>query len=420
VDHADLVHGEEALREAVDAVRGALGCRTRSRWCGWSARRDPRAWCPRRRRGRTRRRSTGDPACRRRATRPVDPGVDEADDERRGRDALVEAAERDRLLLHDERGGLAGLAARTRGGGPSRRRHTRLRARSASRRRRPPSRPPPPATRCGTRTWQSSRTRARSRSRPRGPRHLRQARPTSRQDGSLLSPAEVTALLLVHASDIHLDSPLVGLEAYDGCPKVALRTATRAALARLFDVAISERASLVLISGDLYDGAWKDYSTGLYFVAQARRLREADIPIVIVRGNHDAESQIAKHLKLPDNVRELSTHAPRERALRGHRRGRARTRLRGAGRAGRPRAPLPARGERRVQRRDVAHRPGRPRGARALRADVSRGPLGQGLRLLGARPRPREGDRQPLTLRRVPGEPARPSCPRAGREGARR
>ena len=117
-------------------------------------------------------------------------------------------------------------------------------------------------------------------------------------------------MLLVHASDIHLDSPLVGLEAYDGCPKVALRTATRAALARLFDVAISERASLVLISGDLYDGAWKDYSTGLYFVAQARRLREADIPIVIVRGNHDAESQIAKHLKLPDNVRELSTHAP--------------------------------------------------------------------------------------------------------------
>lgn len=117
-------------------------------------------------------------------------------------------------------------------------------------------------------------------------------------------------MLVVHASDIHLDSPLVGLEAYEGCPKVALREATRKAFARLCDVAISERASLLLIAGDLYDGAWRDFSTGLYFVSQTRKLREAGIPVVIVRGNHDAESSIVRQVKLPDNVRELSTRQP--------------------------------------------------------------------------------------------------------------
>lgn len=117
-------------------------------------------------------------------------------------------------------------------------------------------------------------------------------------------------MLIVHASDLHLDSPLVGLEAYDGCPREALRGATRRALANLVDIALEEQASLVLVAGDLYDGAWRDHSTGLYFVSQMTRLRAADIPVVVLRGNHDAESQITKHIRLPDNVKELSTKAP--------------------------------------------------------------------------------------------------------------
>jgi DNA repair exonuclease SbcCD nuclease subunit len=114
-------------------------------------------------------------------------------------------------------------------------------------------------------------------------------------------------LLVVHASDIHLDSPMVGLERYEGCPVDAIRGATRRALAKLCDAAIEERAELLLIAGDLYDGAWRDYATGLFFVGQMRRLREAGIEVVMLRGNHDAESQITKHLTLPENVHQLPT-----------------------------------------------------------------------------------------------------------------
>ena len=116
-------------------------------------------------------------------------------------------------------------------------------------------------------------------------------------------------MLIVHAADIHLDSPLVGLEAYEGCPREALRGATRRAFESMVRVAIDEQASLVLIAGDLYDGSWKDYATGLFFVREMRRLREAGIPVVVLRGNHDAESEITRHLRMPDNVFELPTTA---------------------------------------------------------------------------------------------------------------
>lgn len=115
---------------------------------------------------------------------------------------------------------------------------------------------------------------------------------------------------IVHAADIHLDSPLRGLERYEGAPVERIRGATRAALSRLVDLCIAERAGLLLLAGDLFDGDWKDYSTGLFFADQMSRLRAADVRVFIVRGNHDAASQVKRHLTLPDNVHEASPLAP--------------------------------------------------------------------------------------------------------------
>ncbi len=117
-------------------------------------------------------------------------------------------------------------------------------------------------------------------------------------------------MLILHAADIHLDSPMVGLDAYEGCPREALRSATRRALENLVRCALDERAAMLLIAGDLYDGDWKDHQTGLYFASQMRRLAEASIPVVMLRGNHDAASEITKRVHLPPNVRELSVDAP--------------------------------------------------------------------------------------------------------------
>lgn len=115
---------------------------------------------------------------------------------------------------------------------------------------------------------------------------------------------------LVHAADIHLDSPMHGLAVYDTAPVGELRLATRAALRGLVDLCVEERADALLIAGDLYDGDWHDYATGAHFVREAQRLAEAGIPVVMVTGNHDAASRITKALRLPGNVHVLPVDAP--------------------------------------------------------------------------------------------------------------
>jgi exonuclease SbcD len=115
---------------------------------------------------------------------------------------------------------------------------------------------------------------------------------------------------IVHAADLHLDSPLRGLPPYDGAPIAAVREATRRACEKLVAFCIESKASLLLVAGDLYDGDWRDFSTGLFFAKEMSRLREAGVRVVLVRGNHDAQSRITRALRLPDNVRELSSKKP--------------------------------------------------------------------------------------------------------------
>lgn len=119
----------------------------------------------------------------------------------------------------------------------------------------------------------------------------------------------------IHAADLHLDSPLRGLSKYEGAPVDELRLATREALKNLVRLAESERVDFVLIAGDVYDGDWKDYNTGLFFKSQMSRLRALDIPVVLISGNHDAESQITKNLSLPENLTRLDHKKPQTHVL---------------------------------------------------------------------------------------------------------
>jgi len=106
----------------------------------------------------------------------------------------------------------------------------------------------------------------------------------------------------LHAADLHLDSPMRGLEADPDAPAQLLRGASRAAFRNLVDAAIEEQVAFMVIAGDLYDGDWQDWGTGHFFTEQAAKLVDAGIPLVIAAGNHDAASVITRHLRLPDGV----------------------------------------------------------------------------------------------------------------------
>lgn len=104
----------------------------------------------------------------------------------------------------------------------------------------------------------------------------------------------------LHAADLHLDSPLRGLEV--GAPAERIRGATRDALRNLVQLALAEQVSFVLLAGDLYDGDWRDWRTGHFLVQQLGELKRAGIPVIAISGNHDADSVLTQRLPLPATV----------------------------------------------------------------------------------------------------------------------
>jgi DNA repair exonuclease SbcCD nuclease subunit len=114
----------------------------------------------------------------------------------------------------------------------------------------------------------------------------------------------------IHSADIHLDSPMYMLERYEGAPVDEIRSATRRALENLVELAISRHVDFVLLCGDLYDGDWRDYNTGLFFMSQMAKLHDAQIPVFLIAGNHDAANRMTRTLRLPDGIHLLKAGEP--------------------------------------------------------------------------------------------------------------
>lgn len=106
----------------------------------------------------------------------------------------------------------------------------------------------------------------------------------------------------LHTADLHLDSPLASLALRNADLGDLVRGATRKALERIVDLAIAERVDAVIVAGDLYDGSQTSMATALFLMGQMRRLEAADIRVFLIRGNHDAQSQITRELTFPPNV----------------------------------------------------------------------------------------------------------------------
>ena len=110
----------------------------------------------------------------------------------------------------------------------------------------------------------------------------------------------------VHTADIHLDSPLRSLALRDPDIAEVIGNATRQAFERTVNLCLDEGVDALMIAGDLYDGDLRSLKTAVFFGSQMRRLTEAGTRVFVVRGNHDAESVITKHLSLPDGVHVFS------------------------------------------------------------------------------------------------------------------
>ena len=102
----------------------------------------------------------------------------------------------------------------------------------------------------------------------------------------------------LHVADIHLDSPMRHLRRMHEDASRALADCTRRALRNLVNFTLDPANGIefVVIAGDVFDGTWKDYQTGLFFQSEMLRLKAGGIPVVAIRGNHDAQGKMTRDL----------------------------------------------------------------------------------------------------------------------------
>lgn len=111
----------------------------------------------------------------------------------------------------------------------------------------------------------------------------------------------------IHAADLHIDSPLAGLGLKDKAVAARFAQAGRRAVEELISETIASKAAFLIIAGDLFDGDWRDVTTGLFFVRAIGALHRAGIPTYVIKGNHDSESGMSRSLTYPDSVHLFSS-----------------------------------------------------------------------------------------------------------------
>lgn len=103
----------------------------------------------------------------------------------------------------------------------------------------------------------------------------------------------------IHAADLHLDTPFSGLEQTSKTLAEKLREAPFESLAKIVDIAIEKAVDFVLFSGDLYNTKRVNIKAQSLFIEHLNRLNKADIPVYLIRGNHDYLTEEAQKLALP-------------------------------------------------------------------------------------------------------------------------
>ncbi len=110
---------------------------------------------------------------------------------------------------------------------------------------------------------------------------------------------------ILHAADLHLDSPFQALTREKAIQR---RAEQRSLLTRVADAARVHRADIALFAGDLFDAEDIFSDTGRVLV---KALGDMAIPVFIAPGNHDYYSPRSAWagLELPENVHLFTTEA---------------------------------------------------------------------------------------------------------------
>jgi len=111
-----------------------------------------------------------------------------------------------------------------------------------------------------------------------------------------------TNFKFIHAADIHLGSNLHIRQKLNKDLMKIIDSAVYDSFERIFNFAVSEKVNFILLSGDIYDRDSRSVKANSFFVKQCSRLKNENIDVFIVGGNHDPVKESSEYFKLPSNV----------------------------------------------------------------------------------------------------------------------
>jgi DNA repair exonuclease SbcCD nuclease subunit len=116
----------------------------------------------------------------------------------------------------------------------------------------------------------------------------------------------LTKIKFIHCADLHLDSPFQGLTTKEPSLADRFKHSTNEAFVKIIDLCLAEKVDFLTIGGDTFDGADRSLCAQILLRDQLERLHKANIPVIIVAGNHDPLSDWLTEIKYPKNVHLLA------------------------------------------------------------------------------------------------------------------
>lgn len=106
----------------------------------------------------------------------------------------------------------------------------------------------------------------------------------------------------VHAADLHLDTPFIGLSHLPVRLREQIQESTFTAFQHLIQLCIEEQADFLVLSGDIYNSADRSLRSQLRFRDGLENLASHGISSYIIHGNHDPLDGYRARLHWPEGV----------------------------------------------------------------------------------------------------------------------
>jgi exonuclease SbcD len=115
---------------------------------------------------------------------------------------------------------------------------------------------------------------------------------------------------LIVSADIHLGSPIRSAALRNPELGERLKQASRDTFREIVDLAISETADALILAGDIFDNDFPDLKSRAFLITQLTRAGAASVPVILIRGNHDALLDHTAYGDLGPNIHLLHKDNP--------------------------------------------------------------------------------------------------------------